>query len=64
MYPPILRVHTQKKKKKKKKKKNQRKKKKKKKRSAKDLSNDAYAIFLWVCFSDFLLYKHMLWILI
>ena len=24
------------------------------KRSAKDLSNDAYAMFLWVCFSEFL----------
>ena len=25
-----------------------------KKRSVKELSNDAYAMFLWVCFSEFL----------
>ena len=28
------------------------------KRSAKDLSNNAYAMFLWVCFSEFL-YKSL-----
>ena len=35
---------------------------KKKKKSAKHLSNDAYVF--WICFSDFFLYRHMLWILI
>ena len=34
-----------------------------KKRSAKDLSNDAYAMFLWICFSE-CLYKNILWVLI
>ena len=28
-------------------------------KSAQDLSNDAYAMFVWICFS-YIFYKHML----